>query len=155
MLQRSSFASFVVFASLALAGAAFTGACSQQSEGEPCNPNADDCASNLTCTQVAVSNDGYRCCPSSNPTTPVCSQNNTGVNNSNPPPSSDASTTPTDGEAGSTSPDSSAAETSSSTEAGRDAPGDAPSTGNDGGDASSIEASPDASSGDAGDGAAD
>jgi hypothetical protein len=160
MPHRSSFLSFAVFAALAIAGAATTGACSQQSEGEPCNPssNADDCGSNLSCISISAM-DGYRCCPPVGsgimPTTSVCSQNNTGINGGNTPPS-DAST---GGETGTTSPESAAPETSTTPEAGPEAASDAPTdtsspSTSDAGDAATAETST-TDAGDAGDAGVD
>src|SRR5271165_4004475 len=92
---------FALFALLSLAAAGMVGACSNQSEGEPCNVNSDDCASNLACVQTPNSN-GYRCCPATNPTTVVCALNNSGVSGGNPAPADGGAS----GETGSTSPDS-------------------------------------------------
>lgn len=121
MPMRSRF-SFALFAALTAAGAGLVGACSNQGEGEPCNPNSDDCQSQYQC--IPVANNGNRCCPIL-PAQPapnsICAPNNTGVNNSNVLPEGGEG----GGESGAdaSAPDSTpAAETGSPLEASTDAP---------------------------------
>jgi hypothetical protein len=123
--------SLLLFAFVSLAGSSLVGACSDQGEGEPCSPYSDDCQSDLTCTLVSGSNNGYRCCPIP-PAQPsannICSPNNPGVNGSNPPPSEDGSALGSDAEAAEAEAGTDSASAEASVDAAVDAP-DASTTG--------------------------
>jgi hypothetical protein len=102
--------SFALFAVLSIAACGMIGACSNQSEGEPCNVNSDDCSNNLQCIQTP-SNNGYRCCPvpPATPTTVICALNNSNVVGNNPTPTEGGTA---DAEAGAASPDAAGTEAS-------------------------------------------
>jgi hypothetical protein len=108
-------------------------ACSDESEGQPCDPRAsnsgnDDCQSSLICTQVAA---GFRCCPQdrTQATTPECALPPTGLGDASPAPpdvktmetSSQDSTGEAQGEAAADSPVSSDAPSESAADGGGDA----------------------------------
>jgi hypothetical protein len=123
MPMRSRF-SVALFALFAAAGSALAGACSNQGEGEPCNPYSSDCQSQYEC--IVIANNGYRCCPIP-PAQPewnsICVPSNTGVN--------DADILPLD--AGAAASDAPAADAPAATEAGpsSEASVDAPPTSTD------------------------
>jgi hypothetical protein len=103
---------------------ASSGACQNESEGEPCDTNAgnggnDDCQSPLVCT-VGLTNasDSARCCPQdrANAKTPECSLSSATFDGASPAPP-DASTPDT------ASPEAASAEAASA-ETGTDAPAD-------------------------------
>jgi hypothetical protein len=136
--------SVLLFALVSLAGSSLVGACSNQGEGEPCSPYSDDCQSDLECTLVSGNNNGYRCCPIP-PAQPsvnnICAPNNTGVNNSNPPPSEAGTDAGVDGDA-----DASVSVPEASVEAAVEASSDATAE-EGGGDGGTDSASPDAADG--------
>jgi hypothetical protein len=77
------------------------GACSNESEGQPCDPKAsnggnDDCQNGLSCQAVPNAN-GFRCCPPdlTRATTPECTLNSGALDGANPTPP-DGSTGPGD-----------------------------------------------------------
>ena len=87
MLTRSAlpFAALVAFA--------LACACSNQGEGEICDPNAgnagdDDCQGGLTCQSLGAGVIGFRCCPPDlfQAKTQVCNVSHPGVNQSPAPP---------------------------------------------------------------------
>ncbi len=147
----------LVFSSLAVA--LCFGACSNQGEGEICDPNAgnggnDDCQTGLMCTQIQGVDKGFRCCPGdrlNQATTAVCSISGSSS------ALGDASSTAPDGtspaEAGAdaaeaSAPAADAGDASNATDAGEAAaPGDAADAGSPGDAGASGDAPADASAG--------
>jgi hypothetical protein len=87
--MRSRFA----FLLLPLVAAVAFAACSNEGEGQPCDPNAgnsgnDDCQSPLVCTTGLSNADGARCCPQNRATatTPECSLSSSTFDASPAPP---------------------------------------------------------------------
>jgi hypothetical protein len=69
------------------------GACSNESEGEPCDPRAgnsgnDDCQSPLVCTTGLTNANGARCCPQdrANAKTPECALSSATFDGESPQP---------------------------------------------------------------------
>ena len=117
--MRIRFSFFMPLVALALP---ILGACSNETEGQPCDVNSggspsgtSDCESPLLCQQVTVTA-GPRCCPQdlSRATTAECSVSSGG--------GVDASTSPPD--SGVDAPGGDAAETGTTADAGQDGPGE-------------------------------
>ena len=82
--MRSHFLVVVLPCVLALFGG---GACSDQAEGEPCDPSVDDCQNGLTCQTISGVS-GARCCPGDLQlaTNPACSNQHAPLEASTEPP---------------------------------------------------------------------
>ena len=119
--MRIRFSFFIPLAALALP---ILGACSNETEGQPCDmnsggspPGTSDCESPLLCQQVTVAA-GWRCCPQnlSQATTVECSvSTGAGVDASPAPP--DGGSDATQADAAETAPTSDAGESGSATDA--------------------------------------
>jgi hypothetical protein len=92
--MRIRLLSLMIPAAVALAA---SGGCSNESEGQPCDPLAadagsSDCNAGLVCTSNLPNANGARCCPADRSTakTPECALSS-GVEDANPSPPEEAS----------------------------------------------------------------
>jgi hypothetical protein len=90
--MRPRFALFLVPLFVALLAPVFA-ACSNEGEGQPCDPNAgnagnDDCQSPLVCTTGLTNATGARCCPQNRATatTPECELSSATFDGASPTP---------------------------------------------------------------------